>query len=45
MNRYDRTTSWRRTWAERHPVLYEMIGITLAIVGVAIATLLVAWKL
>lgn len=35
MNR-DIRPSWRRTWADRHPVLYETIGVILAAVGVCL---------
>jgi len=33
MNR-DIRPSWRRTWADRHPVLYETLGVILATAGV-----------
>lgn len=35
MNR-DIRPSWRRTWADRHPVLHETLGIILATAGVCL---------
>jgi len=29
MNKYDITTSWYRSWRERHPILSEWIGCAL----------------
>ena len=37
--------SWRRSWAERHPVLSETIGIILAAIGCIIVASLVFYAL
>ena len=38
MNRSDQSYRHSRTWAERHPVLSEVIGIIVAIIIVTTAT-------
>lgn len=44
MNRNDITTNWRRSWADRHPVLFETLGLVgaTALVSAATATVLLA---
>jgi len=37
--------SWRRSWAERHPVLFEAIGIVLATVFATIAAAMLLWAI
>lgn len=37
---HDIRPSWRRTWADRHPVLHELIGIILATAGVVLLVLM-----
>jgi hypothetical protein len=34
-----------RTWGERHPILFELIGMVLSLLGIALAALLAVWKM